>query len=70
MASTAVPSLYPYQTVDGATYFYGGIIHAVDVTKVIDRCHQLGYTDADIVVDTIFTTGNTLNAWLGKEKTP
>jgi len=45
MASTAIPTLYPYQTFEGATYFYGGIVHHLDIAKAIDRCHELGYED-------------------------
>lgn len=67
ISSAAIPGIFLHQTwgPDMKTYIDGGTLVNVDVLGAIEQCLSLGYSQSDIIVDTIECSGRNLTALTG-----
>jgi len=60
MCSSAVPLLFPYQPdpsrSSDAFYFDGGTALMIDIPGALNLCTEQGYSDEDIILDTVYCT--------------
>jgi len=59
-ASFSIPGYFAPAVVDGSSYFDGSAIWDIDITSVVNKCMELGFKAADIVVDVIMVDNTTL----------
>jgi predicted acylesterase/phospholipase RssA len=69
IASAAIPGVFLDQTFGGETYVDGGTLVNMDVTGAIENCLALGYTQENIIVDTIACGGVNMTAFSGDPAT-
>ena len=60
-ASIAAPLYFPYVMFEGLPYNDGSIINTINGFDPISDCRNKGYSDNNIVVDAILTSGKTIN---------
>ena len=54
-ASVSFSGISPAIEYDGQIFFSGNTVYENDVLSVINHCESLGYTEKDIVIDTILS---------------
>ena len=59
--STSMPAVFPYQTSNELILMDGGVMINIDVHSAVRRCHEMGFTDKDIIVDAILPTGASID---------
>lgn len=60
LASTSFPGVLPYVMYEGKTLIDGSCLYSVTIFDAINRCHEMGYADSDIIVDVVLTSGSSL----------
>jgi hypothetical protein len=53
MGSIAIPGIFPYVNYQNMTFVDGGTTVRADVVTGVQKCHQRGFQDSDIIVDTL-----------------
>ena len=53
LASAAIPGFFPYIKRDDKVLIDGGMIWSWDIPSAVDNCREMGYADADIIIDTV-----------------
>ena len=59
MCSSAVPIIFPYQSIDGHNCCDGGLVLNLDIKDVISCCKGLGFDETDIIIDAIMPQNKT-----------
>ena len=59
-AQFASAGVFPPVEYNNTDYFDGSTIWDLDIFSVVNKCQDLGYDDANIVVDVIMTSEKTL----------
>lgn len=63
--STSMPAVFPYQTANDLVLMDGGVMMNIDVHSAVRRCIEMGFDEADIVVDAILPTGASIEKIYG-----
>jgi len=55
LCSSAVPMIFPYQSLGSNTYMDGGVVASIDLEGAVTRCLEIVSDPADIIVDIVLT---------------
>ena len=65
-ASVSFSGVSPAVELDGQIYFSGNTVYENDVLSVINHCESLGYSEEDIVIDTILSGAREVSSFDNK----